>query len=432
MPKKEKIKKITPAIYKDILILLAGFTGLAIFAYGVEKTFLEVLDGYFWLIPSGVLLWLAILWRLFFSRRLFAYILLGLTLIALPLGWFTWQRQDQAKENAFVVLFSKFDMSDDQYGVRDQIVQQLKDATQGFGDTQIIVSNEIVNAADGAQSAAEIGTKEKADVLVWGFFNSQVNPNVSINIVDLSSKKSTSPKKNDIFAHIETISTFDTIVITRVITTKTNTVGLFLAGMLSSKRRDYATALKFFDQIIAENDSTTFIPVYDLLFLRAYALAGMGKTDLAIEAYNKGVLVFRKGAESYNNRGVIYANLGQNDLALQNYTTAIQINKNYTAAYNNRGNIYVDMQKFDTAMADFNKAVGIDPNYSPGYYNRGNAFYTQGQYEAAIKDYTKAIELDPKASAAFFNRGAAFQKLGKIPESEADFKAYTLLTGNQP
>jgi tetratricopeptide (TPR) repeat protein len=432
MPKTEMNKKSLLSFDKEFLVLLAGFISLVLFAYGVLKTFLEVQEGLIWLVPVGGLLWLAILWRLVLSRRLYSYILLGITLISLPVGWFVWQRQDQIRANSYTVIFSKFDMSEDPYGVRDQLVQQLKETTNAFGDVQIISSDEMVITADGDQSANQIGTKLQADLLVWGFYRSLVNPNVSIKMVDFSSSIVSTPKKTEIFSHREIISSFDTMVITRKIETKTNTASLFLAGVIRAKRADYASSLNYFDQVVAAKDSSTAIPIYDIDFFRAYDLAGLGKTNLAVEAYNKAVLGYRKGTESYNNRGVIYAGQGNTDLAIQNYTTAIQINKNYVAAYNNRGNMYVDTKQFEKAIPDFNKAVGIDPNFSIGFYNRGNAFYTMGQYDAAISDYTKAIALDPNNSFAYFNRGTSYQKLGKSAEAGTDFSKYTSLTGIKP
>jgi len=431
MPKPDKKRKPPFSVGTDFVLLLAGISSIAISAYGAVMTFISSVDGVYWLIPLGFIVWLAVLWRLFQSRIKFAYILLAVMLVGLLSGLFFW-RQDQLRAGKFIILVTQFDMQGVQPGFRDQLIQQIKEATSSFGNTEIISTNEAVSSADWIQSAAQIGEKENADLLVWGFYRQEVNPNVSIRIMDFSPMAPTTVVKGEIYSNQETISTFDSIVITRNIQSKTNTVGLFLAGILSLKQGDYELSLQLFEKVVSQNDPTISIPPYDLIFYTAYAQAGLKQYDLAIATYNNAILKYRKGAESYNNRGVIYADLGQDDLAVQNYTTAIQVNKDYSAAYNNRGNAYVRMNQFENAMLDFSKAVGIDPNYANGFYNRGNAFYDLAQYDLAIKDYSQAILLEPDSYPAYFNRGTAYLKLGKTAESEADLKKYSQLLTNLP
>jgi len=88
-----------------------------------------------------------------------------------------------------------------------------------------------------------------------------------------------------------------------------------------------------------------------------------------------------------------------------------------------RGNLYLSQQKYTEAIADYNKVIELSLYRESYDHNlRGNLFEKQQKYTEAIKDYNLAIELNPNEADYYLNRGGLLKLMGKIKESEEDFK----------
>ena len=94
--------------------------------------------------------------------------------------------------------------------------------------------------------------------------------------------------------------------------------------------------------------------------------------------------------------GVSSLNRGKTDKALENFNRAIQIDPQRAGGYLGRGNTYNVLGQYEAAIADYNIAISIKPDQAETYVNRAIAYSHLKEYEKAIADYEKCLQLNPK------------------------------------
>lgn len=128
-----------------------------------------------------------------------------------------------------------------------------------------------------------------------------------------------------------------------------------------------------------------------------------------IDLYRK---IKPNSAMFFYKKGNAYANLGQHKVAIEYYNKSILINPDYANAYNSRGTSYLELGKYQKAIQDYSETVRIIPDYILAYFNRGIAYSKLDQYQQAINDYTEVISLKPNYAEAYNNRGAVYLTQG--------------------
>ncbi len=215
----------------------------------------------------------------------------------------------------------------------------------------------------------------------------------------------------------------------------------------------------------------------------SYKLRGIcytinAENDLAIESYQKGLLIFQeikdsKGvANTYNNIGMLYKNISEYYLALDNYNLSLAIEKkegnkagiadvlgNIGSIYhlqgiyplalechqkslqlrididdktgmakstNNIGNISFESGDFDKAIENYLESLKIFEvledvqSISTCYNNIGNVYYIQKKFELALEYYQKCLNINSETSnkngeaAAFLNIALVHKEQGKF------------------
>ena len=164
----------------------------------------------------------------------------------------------------------------------------------------------------------------------------------------------------------------------------------------------------------------------DPSYAKAYAARGVvfekiGQVDKAIADFGKAIVLEPLDAQTYNNRGAIFEKMGQFNKAIADYDKVIDLDPDKSQSYNNRGIVFEKMGQFDKAIANYDRAVGLNPSNADLYYNRGNAYDALGWFGKAIADYDKAIALNPRDSQAYNNRGLVFEKMGELDKAITDF-----------
>lgn len=161
-------------------------------------------------------------------------------------------------------------------------------------------------------------------------------------------------------------------------------------------------------------------------FLIGYLQDGEERTEAAMDAYTKAIVLNSDFTEAYNNRGVAKNILGHHQDALADYNRAIALNPDYAVAYHNRGSVKDILGQYEAAIADYNRAIALSPAYAEAYNGRGTAKKSlrpdlEG-FQDAIADYDQAIALNPDYYVAYANRGVAKKNLGRINEARADYQ----------
>lgn len=454
------------AFIKEALTLIGGLAGSVLAVYGLVKTFRDDTEGFSWLIPVGIVIWLIILWRLFQVRKTTAYSLFIISVIAGGAGWIGWQSKIEANEDKLIVLVAQFDGPEEDYHLRDEILKQLRLTTKNYPDTEIIPFEKVITEVQGSEYARKVGREKKADLVIWGWYTKTESSNLNLYIENLSSYQFVDLEDTRLYQPQVALSDLETLKMQKQIGTKLSDLVAFLSGYISYRSNDYVTAVKRFDQALTSRESEAFIKQEDVLFLianchfylnqyesaitdfdkiiqakpdyvialsnRGYIYALLGDYDRALADLDHAILIEPNYASAYINRGLTFGLQGQFDQAISDFNYVLQIEPNSADAYGNRGNAYLGKNEFNLAISDYDNALRINPDFVPFYNNRGAAYAQLGQYERAIQDYSKAIELNPDFAVAYRNRSNAYQSLGKTAEAEADFKKYEELSGQKP
>jgi tetratricopeptide (TPR) repeat protein len=217
-------------------------------------------------------------------------------------------------------------------------------------------------------------------------------------------------------------------------------------------KEDFKNALKAIDNAI-EMDMT--VNYYHAV--RAQCLLQLGKVEESLNAYSRGIILFPKSSQLYDERGLLYTRLRMSAEAIDDYNNAVKYAQNDTSKFiiiNNRAAAKMAWRDFEGAyddlMQSYNfdstdiavlvnlgamcdevgkgdetlkyllKAVEIDPTFSAPYGNIGYKYQNMGEYEEAIKYYNKVLELDPDEPLGYSNRSFNLYKLGKLKAAMKD------------
>ena len=177
----------------------------------------------------------------------------------------------------------------------------------------------------------------------------------------------------------------------------------------------------------------------------------LGQFDLAIENYEKALLIKPNYADAFCNIGIVQQKKGELNAAIQNYKKAIKINSRhvsahynmgisyktkgdpegaiicfkkaiklhsgYAEAYNNMGIAFIDVSKLEKAVDCFKQAVEIKPDYAEAHYNMGNALREKNNLVLALSHYQQAFEINPNYVEALNNIGNIFVEKGQLDKA---------------
>jgi tetratricopeptide (TPR) repeat protein len=134
-----------------------------------------------------------------------------------------------------------------------------------------------------------------------------------------------------------------------------------------------------------------------------------GLIDQAVQLFSdaladKGLSSDRR-AVVHNDRGVAQMRRQLWKLAIDDFNRAVVLYPEYAPAYNNRGNALVAVGTLREAIKDFDRALMLAPTYSAAFANRASASFRLGDRDAALADYSRAIELSPQSVSALNGRG---------------------------
>jgi tetratricopeptide (TPR) repeat protein len=145
---------------------------------------------------------------------------------------------------------------------------------------------------------------------------------------------------------------------------------------------------------------------------RGDAYASRGELDLAIEDYDKAVILCPTCAASFAARGLAYGRKGELSRAFKDLDKAIEIDSKYANAYFYRGGIYLSkMKDFNQAIKEFDKDIALNPKHAAAYWGRGLAYENLENEPMAEADYKKVLLLDPENKIA----AEALQRLKSAP-----------------
>jgi tetratricopeptide (TPR) repeat protein len=94
---------------------------------------------------------------------------------------------------------------------------------------------------------------------------------------------------------------------------------------------------------------------------------------------------------------------GKTEEAIEAFNKALSIKPDYAEAYYNMGYALKDQDKLEEAIEAYNKALAIKPDYAEAFSNMGNVLHNQGKVEEAIEAHKNAHSIRPDFSEAWNN-----------------------------
>lgn len=139
-----------------------------------------------------------------------------------------------------------------------------------------------------------------------------------------------------------------------------------------------------------------------------------GKHLLALDSFNKALLIHPKRPEALHNKGMVLERMGKLNEALQNYKDALSGAPDSAPTLNNMGNVLRELGQYEQSIAYFEKAIEIKPEYAEAYSNLGWTLYTIRRFEDALISYEKALSINPNLTEALFNSSLCNLMLGEF------------------
>jgi tetratricopeptide (TPR) repeat protein len=141
-----------------------------------------------------------------------------------------------------------------------------------------------------------------------------------------------------------------------------------------------------------------------ILFSRAVAQDGLGKTSEAIEDCTQAIELDPSHAQAYDSRGIIRMKVGLLQEGLADFARAIELAPDWELPYVNRAGFAHMRSDLSGAVADYGRAIGIiearnrptdHPMLAKLYWNRSKARGAKGDKRGAEADRREAVRLDP-------------------------------------
>ncbi|MBA3045296.1 MAG: tetratricopeptide repeat protein [Candidatus Thermoplasmatota archaeon] len=158
-------------------------------------------------------------------------------------------------------------------------------------------------------------------------------------------------------------------------------------------------------------------PPDDSWFNRGVALEKMGKSEQAIECFDKALEQNPNDSWAWFNKGVSLHRLGLLGEALYCYDKAMTYNPNDPDLLSNKGIALRTLGRTDEALECYKKALNINPGDSGIWSNMGVTYRVMGMNDAALDAYNRALKIDPYDVGVWLNKAAALQSQGKFDEA---------------
>ena len=149
-----------------------------------------------------------------------------------------------------------------------------------------------------------------------------------------------------------------------------------------------------------------------------------GKTDEAIEHYQKALSYSPNYYPAHNNLGSAYLMRQDFTAAEAQFEAALKANQNDVEAYFNLSNVLLLRQRYSEAELELEEGLQRRPDSSFGHFLQGLLYSRTGRLELAEKSLQSAVQLDPKMSQAYLQLVNLYLQQKRTPEAINQLEAY--------
>ncbi len=383
------------------------------------------------------------------KRPLFSPMARGFSLsgtIVLPLcalaGFWGWRYYQSLPTNKTIILVADFEGPDPQsYRVTETIVEQLREATKKYPEVQVKALGEMITAHQGSERARQIGTEQKASIMLWGWYSKTKEKalvNAHFEILRTLVGLGPVPEPSALISDIGRLESFE---IQTQLSHKTSALSLLTLGIFHKEKKDYDGAIEIlndalekfsasqedsdaaliyyyrglayywkqnYDHAIADfnHSSKLKADLYESLLVRGYAYFFKWDWAHALESLNQATKLRPNDAALYFVRANVHDRIGNYDFSLADYSRSIELGWNDWNSYLSRGRVYARINNYDLALRDFNKVIQLNPNEPSNFIERSRLYAIIGKSDLALADYRRALTLIKPNSAAVMNNVA--------------------------
>lgn len=335
------------------------------------------------------------------------------------------------------IIIARFDEEDQaNYKVTDLIVAKLREATQPYPDTEILVINQVISELDGSDLAQKIGRDYGANIVIWGWYgltDQAVPLGVHFEVIrDANTFQPITCAASASQVRKASLSEINNLTLQTNMSNELSYVTLFTLGVIRYEINDYEGAIKLFNDAINYLDENTIISAKTsgqgvlinesmLHFYRAQAFSGTGDYKSAISELRLLEKMYPNDSVILSNLAYVYFLVGENEQALEKYTTIINYEQDSSlksVAYYQRGLVYEKLETYTKANDDFNRAGALD-DYIIFYFTD-----FEKPQEGSIAELDEKILKNPTNSMAYYLRGVLrYYKLSQTTSSVYSFNA---------
>ncbi len=154
----------------------------------------------------------------------------------------------------------------------------------------------------------------------------------------------------------------------------------------------------------------------------ARSLEKSGKTEAAIEQYQRALRVWPQDTGALINLGCILAAGNQLEAARNLFERALEINPDSAEAHTDLGIVLAKQGDINTAIGHYRQALERNPDYLEARINLGLAAARQGNISDAIEHLQLALKIKPDSAGAHYNLGLILAKQGRTKEAMPHFQ----------
>ncbi len=149
-----------------------------------------------------------------------------------------------------------------------------------------------------------------------------------------------------------------------------------------------------------------------------------GKTDEAIQHYEKALSYSPNYYPAHNNLGSAYLSLQNFEGAQAQFDAALKANQNDVEAYFNLANVLLLTQHYPDAERQIEEGLKRQPDSAFGHFLQGSLYSRTSRPELAEKSLQSALQLDPKMSQAYLQLVNLYLQQKRTPEAIAELEAF--------
>jgi tetratricopeptide (TPR) repeat protein len=149
-----------------------------------------------------------------------------------------------------------------------------------------------------------------------------------------------------------------------------------------------------------------------------------GKTDDAIQHYEKALSYSPDFYPAHNHLGLAYLGRQNFDAAQNQFEAALKANQNDAQAYFNLANVLLLTQRYPAAEREIEEGLQRRPDSAFGHFLQGSLYSRTGRPELAEKSLRSALQLDPKMSEVYLQLVNLYVQQKRTPEAIGELEAY--------